>query len=154
MKDPIPALTRRDFLKLSGFGLLGIFSPDRPLQLFNDPFSALAGRVTSKTLWVYDQPSFKGVRVKMYWRDLILPITNVTINEDDPQAYNRIWYEVGTEGFVYSGNLQPVRTLLNAPTLAIPSTGPFFPQNSPQMTRTRVPSSSVISGIALAGMSW
>ena len=59
----------------------------------------------------------------MYWRDLILPITNVTINEDDPQAYNRVWYEVGAQGFVYSGNVQPVRTLLNTPTLAIPSTG-------------------------------
>ncbi len=123
MKKNIHALTRRDFLKLSSFGLLGFFSPALPLQLFNDPFSALAGRVTSKTLWVYDQPSYKSQRAKMYWRDLILPITNVTINEDDPQAYNRVWYEVGAQGFVYSGNVQPVRTLLNTPTLAIPSTG-------------------------------
>ena len=29
-----------------------------------------------------------------------------------------------------------------------------LPQNSPQMMRTRVPSSSVTSGIALDGMSW
>jgi ATP phosphoribosyltransferase len=31
---------------------------------------------------------------------------------------------------------------------AMPSTGPFLPQNSPTMTRTAVPSSSTISGIS------
>ncbi len=123
MKVPIQTLTRRDFLKLSGFGLLGLWMPDLPLNLFNDPFSAVSGRVAAKTLWVYDRPTFNGGRVKMYWRDLILPITNVTVNEDEPDAYNRVWYEVGKQGFVYSGNIQPVRTSLNTPTLSIPFTG-------------------------------
>src|SRR3990172_4038192 len=59
----------------------------------------------------------------MYWRDLLLPITNVTISEDDPDAHNRVWYEVGTQGFAHSANLQPVRTLLNQPFLDIPVTG-------------------------------
>src|SRR3990172_3750358 len=34
---------------------------------------------------------------------------------------------------------------------AIPSTGPFFPQKSPQITRTLVPSLSVSSGISPDG---
>ena len=34
---------------------------------------------------------------------------------------------------------------------AMPSTGPRLPQNSPQTTRTRVPSSSTTSGISLPG---
>src|SRR5512143_3019761 len=117
-------LTRRDFLTLSGIGALGLFAPGLPLRSLGDPFPAsLAGRVTSRTLWAYDRPSFKANRLKMYWRDLVLPITNVTVNEDDPEAYNRVWYELGADGFAYSGNLQPVRTLLNIPTLAIPATG-------------------------------
>lgn len=37
---------------------------------------------------------------------------------------------------------------------AMPSTGPRFPQNSPQTTRTVVPSSSVTSGMSIAPMSW
>ena len=37
---------------------------------------------------------------------------------------------------------------------AIPSTGPRRPQKSPQMIRTRVPSSSIASGTWAAPMSW
>jgi len=36
---------------------------------------------------------------------------------------------------------------------AMPSTGPFLPQKSPHTTRTRVPSSSVTSGISATLMS-
>jgi lipoprotein-anchoring transpeptidase ErfK/SrfK len=122
MKD-LRALTRRDFLKLSGFGLLGLMTPGLPLKLITDPFSSVSGRVASPVVWTYDRPSHDGERVKMYWRDLILPITNVTINEEDTEAYNRVWYEVGEAGFAYSGSIQPVRTMLNKPTLKISSTG-------------------------------
>ncbi|MGE5251027.1 MAG: L,D-transpeptidase [Bacteroidota bacterium] len=120
MSPGIPEPTRRDFLKLSGLGMLGLFVPALPDESFPP---GLSGRVTSRTLWVYDRPSFDGGRIKMYWRDLILPITSVTVNEDDTQAYNRIWYEVGTRQYAYSGNIQPVRTLLNVPTLSIPASG-------------------------------
>ncbi|MBI3173144.1 MAG: L,D-transpeptidase [Chloroflexi bacterium] len=122
MKDP-RALTRRDFLKLSGLGLMGLMLPEIPLKALNDPYNALSGRVASPVLWTYDRPSAKAQRVKMYWRDLILPITNVTVDEDDPDAYNRIWYQVGNDGYAYSGSVQPVRTVLNTPTLTIPATG-------------------------------
>jgi lipoprotein-anchoring transpeptidase ErfK/SrfK len=122
MKDP-RALTRRDFLKLSGFGLMGLMLPAPSLQALQDPLGSVSGRVASPVLWTYDRPSNEGERVKMYWRDLILPITGITVNEEDTEAYNRVWYQVGKDAFVYSGSIQPVRTLLNKPTLGIPSTG-------------------------------
>jgi lipoprotein-anchoring transpeptidase ErfK/SrfK len=122
MKDP-RAVTRRDFLKLSGFGLLGLMLPAPSLQALQDPLGSVSGRVASPVLWTYDRPSNEGERVKMYWRDLILPITGITVNEEDTEAYNRVWYQVGKDAFVYSGSIQPVRTLLNKPTLGIPSTG-------------------------------
>jgi lipoprotein-anchoring transpeptidase ErfK/SrfK len=116
-------LSRRDFLKLSGLGLASLIAPPTPLSfLFNDPYDAQQGRVTSRLIWSHDQPSYEGSRVKMYWRDLVLPITNATISEDET-AYNRVWYDTGTDGFVYSGNIQPVRTILNTPRLGIPETG-------------------------------
>ncbi len=118
------ALSRRDFLKLGGYGLLGLMLPNLPFQAPpNDLPSDQLGRVTSNTLWVYDQPTFNGTQVKMYWRDLLLPISNITINEDQPDAYNRVWYQIGDEGYAYSGYIQPVRTLLNQPSTDIPSTG-------------------------------
>jgi hypothetical protein len=116
-------LSRRDFLKLSGLGLASLLNPGLPLNsLFDDPFDSQQGRVTSRIVWTYDRPSTQGRRLKLYWRDLLLPITNVTIGEDET-AHNRVWYEVGAEGYVYSGNIQPVRTILNTPILDIPSEG-------------------------------
>jgi lipoprotein-anchoring transpeptidase ErfK/SrfK len=115
--------SRRDFLKLSGLGLAGLFAPALPLNfVFNDPFEAQLGRVTSRLLWSYDRPSYDGTLVKMFWRDLLMPITNVTVSEDET-AYNRVWYEIGTEGYVYSGNIQPVRTILNTPRKNTPESG-------------------------------
>ena len=108
-------LSRRDFLKLSGYGLMGMLLPELPSYLpQQDDFSNLQGRVIDRTLWMYDAPSPKAKRLKLYWRDLVVPITNTTIS-DDESAHNRIWYEIEEAGYVYSGSIQPVRTILNEP---------------------------------------
>ena len=117
-------IARRDLLKLGGLGLLGLFASAHPSLTAHADFpSGLAGRVTSRTLWTYDRPTFNARHLRMFWRDLILPILNVTVDEEDTEAYNRIWYQVGEGQFAYAGNLQPVRTLLNEPSLAIPVNG-------------------------------
>ena len=109
------ASSRRDFLKLSGLGFLGLSLRSLPLNsLFQDDLYAQQGRVTARLIWTYDQPSFTtGARLKMYWRDSVLPITGISISQDEGD-YNRIWYEIGEDGYAYSGTLQPVRTILNA----------------------------------------
>jgi lipoprotein-anchoring transpeptidase ErfK/SrfK len=112
-------ITRRDFLKLSGLGLAGLFVP--PLNL-DDPFTDLQGRVTTRMIWMYDRPSSEAAQVKFCQRDVLLNMTNAAISED-VTSHNRIWYQIGTEGFVYSGNIQPVRTILNKPRMDIPRTG-------------------------------
>ena len=114
-------ISRRDFLKLSGLGLAGLFAP--PLDFhFKDPFTDLQGRVTTRMIWMYDRPSTEAEPVKICQRDMLLNITNTTIS-DDVTSHNRVWYQIGREGFVYSGYVQPVRTLLNAPQLNIPADG-------------------------------
>ena len=108
-------LSRRDFLKLSGFGLMGMVLPNLPLKfLQQDDFDNLQGRVIDRTIWEYDEPDFKAKRLNLYWHDLILPITNTTVSEDET-AYNRVWYQVAEGGYIYSGSVQPVRTILNEP---------------------------------------
>ncbi|MCA2000994.1 MAG: L,D-transpeptidase [Chloroflexi bacterium] len=114
-----PKISRRDFLKLGGLGLAGIFAP--PLE-FATPFQDLQGRVAARMVWIYDRPSIEGAQVKLCPRDTLLPLTN-TVLSDDVTSHNRVWYEVGNEGFVYSGNIQPVRTLLNEPLTEIPKRG-------------------------------
>jgi lipoprotein-anchoring transpeptidase ErfK/SrfK len=79
-----------------------------------DDFANLQGRVTDRTLWSYESPDFKSKRKKIYWRDLVIPIRNTTIS-DDEKAYNRVWYETDEGGYIYSGSVQPVRTILNTP---------------------------------------
>ena len=131
MKEPDGPLSRRDFLKLSGLGFLGAFLPNPPLHSLwpgqesappQDIFEAQQARVASRLVWLYDKPSFNALPVKLYWLDSILTITDVAIS-DDVGDYNREWYQIADEGYAYSGTLQPVRTLLNVPTLDIPSTG-------------------------------
>jgi lipoprotein-anchoring transpeptidase ErfK/SrfK len=112
-----PELSRRDLLKLGGYGLLGVLLPD--LSFFQPPqddFANLQGRVTDRTVWSYEVPDFKSTRKKLYWRDLVIPIRNSTISSDE-SSHNRIWYEVEEGGYVYSGSIQPVRTLLNEPQI-------------------------------------
>jgi lipoprotein-anchoring transpeptidase ErfK/SrfK len=116
------SFTRRDFLKLSTYGLMGMYLADLPSYLSQeDGFENLQARVIDRILWSYAEPSPKAKRTKVYWHDLILPITNTTISEDET-AYNRVWYQVDDGGYVYSGSIQPVRTILNEPQ-AIPARG-------------------------------
>jgi lipoprotein-anchoring transpeptidase ErfK/SrfK len=110
-------ISRRDFLKLSGYGLMGMFLPNVSSSLASvDPFDGLQGRVIDRILWSYDEPDSKSKRRRLYWHDLVFDITNTTISGDE-SAYNRVWYEVKEGGYVYSGSIQPVRTELNVPQL-------------------------------------
>jgi hypothetical protein len=88
--DKVP-FSRREFLKLGSLGIVGLFS--QPLQKFRDIYPDLSGRVAELKSTVYDRPSLDGKQVKLYWRDMILPITEVTVGDLEPQ-HNRIWYSV------------------------------------------------------------
>lgn len=122
MGSPLNALSRRDFLKLAGYGLLGLSLPDFPHTVNQNYYSNLQGRVIEKSLWMYDEPSFQAKRIEMFWKDLVIPLTGAAISEDE-NAHNRVWYEVDGKGYVYSGDVQPVSTLLNTPVSEVPSSG-------------------------------
>jgi lipoprotein-anchoring transpeptidase ErfK/SrfK len=115
-------ISRRDFLKLSGYGFMGMFLPDLSSHLpGQDDFANLQGRIIDRTVWTFDEPNSKSKRAKLYWHDLVVPITNTTIG-DDESAYNRVWYQLDEGGYAYSGGIQPVRTILNQPQ-QIPTRG-------------------------------
>ncbi|GAB4453362.1 MAG: hypothetical protein OHK0041_17220 [Anaerolineales bacterium] len=114
-------ISRRDFLKLGGYAVMGLFLPSLPLTFPADVFDVFQGRVIDRTLWSYEEPSRKSRKKRLYWRDLLLRIANTALS-DDETAYNRVWYELEDGGYVYSGSVQPVRTVLNEPQL-IPLNG-------------------------------
>lgn len=80
------------------------------------------GRVVDAYVDVYDIPSFNGTRLNRYWRDWVLPITDITVGKYE-DSFNMVWYKVGDEGYVHSGLLQPVFTELNAINQNIPPGG-------------------------------
>src|SRR4030042_1109482 len=109
-------ITRWGFLKLGGVGIaaalgIGIPSPiDRLLQLnrindhINFPYELYnqinpteginpiqQGRVLDSSINIYDLPSFNGNLVSSYWRDWVIPITDITIGKSE-DSFNMVWY--------------------------------------------------------------
>jgi hypothetical protein len=113
-------ITRRDFLNLGGLGLASLFVSR--LDDLSAPVTEQQGRVIEQKISLYNIPSFQGKEVKVYWRDMVLPISGVSVGEDET-AYNRIWYHIGQEGYAYSGVIQPVQTQVNQPVADIPESG-------------------------------
>jgi len=113
-------LSRGGFLKLGAAGLAGLFIPPISVRAGNNPETH--GRVIDDGQYLYDSPSLKGKKLDAYWKDMVIPIVEVTIGDEEP-AHNRIWYRIGNEGYVHSGKIQPVNTTLNPPDSEIPANG-------------------------------
>jgi lipoprotein-anchoring transpeptidase ErfK/SrfK len=140
------SISRRDFLKLGSIGLtaaLGLVSPSyrsithilgqNSLLYLSHSFLCKTnnvetlspnqqGRVLEASINVYDTPTFKGHRVNNYYRDTVLSITGITAGKSE-DSFNLVWYEVGGEGYVHSGSLQPVFTVTNPVVYQIPPDG-------------------------------
>lgn len=125
----LEGFSRREFLKLAGKGLLGLFL----IPLLKGANSAQliasgqqipeSGRVLDNTVPVYSRPTAEAKLITMYWRDLVLPINGVTIGDSKP-AHNRVWYLVNNhEGYVHSGKVQPVSIRNNKPLSSVPESG-------------------------------
>jgi lipoprotein-anchoring transpeptidase ErfK/SrfK len=143
---PPHSLSRRSFLKLGGLGLAGLFLPPlrtssiSPLplahsshawvgspscwQALSEPLEELPlqGRVQDVFITLFEQPSFEAQRVRFLWKDAVINLTGVSLREET-DSHNKVWYQVGSEGYVHSGAVQPVSTTLNQPVLDLPEGG-------------------------------
>jgi len=123
--DPDKTLSRRQFLQLCGFGAAGLMLPNGLLSIsnwVNKEKSDLLGRVTRGEHPLHLRPDSTSRVLEEMDQDWVRSITQVTIGED-PSKINRIWYELGGEGYAHSGRIQPVRHLLNGVRTAIPDGG-------------------------------
>ncbi len=112
--------TRRDFLNVSGAGILGLWSSN--LRTRRASSSHQQGRVIYDRISLYEKPSLESPETQLQWKDTILPITRVTIGDGEP-SYNRIWYQIGNLGYAHSGGIQPVQTSLNPVVEDLPPQG-------------------------------
>jgi hypothetical protein len=113
-------LSRRDFLKFSSIGFASFLTAPHLRQI--PRLENQQGRVIYDDINVYDIPSFSGNVTRQYYVDSIIPITEATVGDDKP-AYNRVWYQIGTEGYAHSGGIQPVKTIRQTPIPDIPEGG-------------------------------
>ena len=110
------SLSRRDFLKLSTSGLLGLgLSPMSRIPLAFDDSTQV--RVATKSVSVYREPTDRSAIVHQLFRDETVNIYE-EVDGGEP-LYNPIWYRVWG-GFVHRGRLQKVKTLCNEPLNSIP----------------------------------
>jgi hypothetical protein len=120
MTDKI--LTRREFLKLSSATLLGLLLADLQPRAALATVAPKQGRVQATSLVVRDAPAFNGRKLRSVKRDVILDLAEQVYGGEDGD-YNRHWYRLSDQGYVYSGWVQPVNTITNPPATEIPATG-------------------------------
>jgi hypothetical protein len=127
-KNQLEQISRRDFLQMTGTTLLASFwlpfAPKNILPHINSPAAdkTLLGRILVNRVLVYEKPSFSGKVVKAFQRDLVAPITQITLGDREP-AYNRLWYELSGEGYVHSGSVQPVEIIQNTVLTSLAKAG-------------------------------
>ena len=111
-------LSRRDFLKLSTSGLAGLFLSGLPVDFSRAGGleSDQLGRVAKGTVSVFDVPSTSGKLLATYTRDDLLPIVDSVTGGEEGDA-NRIWYQIDGGGYAHSAFIQPVRTIMNDPSI-------------------------------------
>jgi lipoprotein-anchoring transpeptidase ErfK/SrfK len=130
LEPELQDLSRRSFLKLTGASLLSLFL--LPWNNVTNKASKLAsnagevsslGRVVNNRATLRKSPTLNADILQRYHMDMIIPITGITLS-DDPQDYNRIWYEINNgEGYTYSGGIQPVEVNYNPVVKGIPENG-------------------------------
>src|SRR5512133_866571 len=100
-------LSRREFLRAGGLCLLGAVFPQEISQaaaqfsISNGTYTTdlqagegQLGRVLEPSMQLRDRPSALANPGKTVWKDLVYPITEVTVG-DTSIPYNRIWYRLG-----------------------------------------------------------
>lgn len=128
------SFSRRDFLKASSAGLLGLFLADLRLDraFAKHPEqsewiaakTAKQGRMTLSGVELFSEPSFNAKRLHLFGRDEIVEITGKSEGDKGyGNPFNSTWYQISGEGYSYSGMIQPVETVHQRPAFDIPEAG-------------------------------
>ncbi len=115
--------SRRDFLKASSAGLLGLFLADLRLERVFAAETPKQGRVTLSGVELLSEPFYRAKKILSFGRDEVVDILGEAKGDDGyGNPFNSTWYQVNGAGYVYSGLLQPVETLHQKPVFDISST--------------------------------
>lgn len=116
--------SRRDFLKASSAGLLGLFLADIGLDRVFAAEAPEQGRITVSGVNLYNEPFFNAKKIYTFSRDEIVDINGESDGDKGyGNPFNSTWYLVNNGGYTYSGWAQPVKTFHQKPVFDIPEAG-------------------------------
>lgn len=115
-------LSRRNFLKLAGYGLGSlVLHPTLPVKSFAGfPNYDRLGRVSVGKVDLKIRPDESSVTRSVLYEDAVVPWLNETVGPK-PYYINQRWVET-PDGYIYSSYLQPVRNIPNQPVLKLNQT--------------------------------
>jgi hypothetical protein len=115
-------LSRRDFLKLGSATLLSLLFAELQLDSAQAAPATMQGRVQATNLFVRDAPAYSGKKITTLKRDDLVDIAGQVFGGEQGD-YNRQWYRLTNQTYVYSGYVQSVKTTLNPVVTEIPDSG-------------------------------
>jgi lipoprotein-anchoring transpeptidase ErfK/SrfK len=116
--------SRRDFLKTSAAGLLGLFLADLRLENVLAAEVPTQGRSTWSGIEVLSEPFYGTTLLRALGKDEVVEISaGVQGDPGHGNSFNSAWYQLREGGYVYSGGLQPVEITHQKPRFDIPETG-------------------------------
>ena len=119
-----PAFSRREFLKASSAGLLGLFLADLRLERVLAAETPKQGRSTMSGVNVFSEPFFNANTLSLLRQDEVVEVTGETQGDKGyGNPFNSTWYQINTEGYAYSGAIQPIQTVHQKPVFDIPEIG-------------------------------
>src|SRR6266511_3269868 len=100
--------SRRDFLKASSAGLLGLFLADLHLEKVLAAAAPRQGRSTISGAEILSEPSFRATKIRALGRDEIVDVTGEVQGDlGYGNPFNSTWYQIDGGGYTYSGAIQP-----------------------------------------------
>jgi len=117
----INKISRRDFLKLSASGALGLVLSELGFGYALAAPPASQGRVTWSGVPLYDAPSFNAKELHLFGLDQVVEL-KAEVQGEEGNPFNKVWYQLDG-GYTYSGWLHPVETKFQKPIYEIPAGG-------------------------------
>jgi hypothetical protein len=131
-------LSRRDFLKITASGALGLILSQLGMDRVLAAPPASKGRAIWSGVQVFDAPHLTANRIHLLRIDEVVDLLGETPGDTIDNKFNNIWYQLDG-GYTYSGWLQPVEINYQKPVYEIPKEGRLAEVSVPYSLTRRAP---------------
>ena len=118
----ISQLSRRDFLKLTASGALGLVLSELGIDLASAAPPASQGLALFSGVQIYDAPFLTSNKVDLLKKDEVVNLIGDAQGDQFDNKFNTTWYQID-RGYVPSGVILPVETKYQKPMYEIPAEG-------------------------------